>query len=376
MEKVIILGGGMVGKAIAAELCGDFEVTVSDINAKRLAYLKTLYPIKTIVKDLTEEQNINDLVSGFNLVICAVPGSIGFETLRAVISAGKDVVDISFFDRDPFELQELTEMTNVTAVVDCGVSPGLSNIILGFHNEWMKIESYKCYVGGLPVERDWPFQYKAFFSPSDVIEEYVRPARFVSGGKIVIKDALSDSELMEFKNIGKLEAFNTDGLRTLLKTMKIPNMIEKTLRYPGHIELMKIFRESGFFSEEEIEINNSRIKPVNLTSKLLFKQWKPDKDEEEFTILRFIIRGKEDDRKKEYTYELLDRFDLETGFTSMARTTGYTCTAVARLMLEGNLKKKGILPPEYIGAIPGYKDRILNMLKQKGINISGKEKLM
>ena len=376
MEKVIILGGGMVGKAIAAELHGDYEVTVSDINAKRLAYLKTLYPIKTIVKDLTEEQNINDLVSGFNLVICAVPGSIGFETLRAVISAGKDVVDISFFDRDPFELQELTEMTNVTAVVDCGVSPGLSNIILGFHNEWMKIESYKCYVGGLPDERDWPFQYKAFFSPSDVIEEYVRPARFVSGGKIVIKDALSDSELMEFKNIGKLEAFNTDGLRTLLKTMKIPNMIEKTLRYPGHIELMKIFRESGFFSEEEIEINNSRIKPVNLTSKLLFKQWKPDKDEEEFTILRFIIRGKEDDRKKEYTYELLDRFDLETGFTSMARTTGYTCTAVARLMLEGNLKKKGILPPEYIGAIPGYKDRILNMLKQKGINISGKEKLM
>ena len=376
MEKVIILGGGMVGKAIAAELCGDFEVTVSDIRAKRLAYLRTLYPIKTIVKDLTEEQNISDLVNGFNLVICAVPGSIGFETVRAVISAGKDVVDISFFDRDPFELQELAKMTNVTTVVDCGVSPGLSNIILGFHNEWMKIESYNCYVGGLPVKRDWPFQYKAFFSPSDVIQEYVRPARFVSEGKIVIKEALSDSELMEFKDIGKLEAFNTDGLRTLLKTMKIPNMIEKTLRYPGHIELMKVFRESGFFDEEEIEINNNRVKPVDLTSKLLFKHWKPDKDEEEFTILRFVIRGKEADKKKEYTYELLDKFDPETGFTSMARTTGYTCTAVARLMLEGNLKKKGILPPEYIGAIPGYKDRILNMLKQKGINISVTEKLM
>lgn len=376
MEKIIILGGGMVGSVISADLCNEFDVTVSDINPKKLKYLKTLYPIKTIVKDLTEEQNISDLVGGFNLVVSAVPGNIGFETLRAIISAGKDVVDISFFDRDPFELQELAEMLSVTAVVDCGISPGLSNIVLGFHNEWMKIESYKCYVGGLPVKREWPFQYKTFFSPSDVIQEYIRPARFVSKGKIVTKEALSDPELIEFDRIGALEAFNTDGLRTLLKTMKIPNMIEKTLRYPGHMGLMKVFRDSGFFDAAEMEINEQLIRPIDLTSKLLFKHWKPDKEEKEFTILKFIIEGKEEKEKKKYIYELFDKYDSETGFTSMARTTGYTCTSVARLMLEGNLKNKGILPPEFIGAVPGYKDRIVNMLKQKAINIRVTEKLV
>ena len=258
---------------------------------------------------------------------------------------------------------------NVTAVIDCGVSPGLSNIILGFHNEWMKIESYTCYVGGLPFVRKWPFEYKAFFSPIDVIQEYIRQARFKRDGKLITKEALSDPELIDFDRIGKLEAFNTDGLRSLLKTMKIPNMIEKTLRYPGHIELMRILREAGFFSEDIIEVNDISVSPVDVTTKLLFKHWKPEIDEDEFTILKFIISGIEENKKKEYIYEIFDRFDPESKTSSMARTTGYTATSVARLILDGTLEKRGILPPEYIGAIPGYKDKIVNMLSKKKIKI-------
>ncbi len=321
MKKVIVLGGGMVGSAIAADLCKEFEVTIADKNAKRLKYLKTLYPVKTVVWDFAEELNINDLVEDHDLVISAVPGHIGFETLRAIISAGKDVVDISFFDRDPFELEDLAKVMNVTAVLDCGIAPGLSNIILGYHNEWMEVDFFECYVGGLPFKRKWPFEYKAFFSPGDVIQEYIRPARFVSNGKIVTVEALSDPELIEFDEVGTLEAFNTDGLRTLIKTMKIPNMIEKTLRYPGHKELMKVFRDSGFFSDEEIMINDHAIRPVDLTSKLLFKHWKPQKNEDEFTIMKLVIKGKEADKTKEYVYEIFDRFDRETGISSMARTT-------------------------------------------------------
>ena len=369
MKKILVLGGGMVGSAIAADLCNEFDVTLADINAKRLQYLKSLYPLKTIVSDLSKEGKISQLVKDFRLVISAVPGKIGFETLRAIISAGKDVVDISFFERDPFELEELTKVMNVTAVVDCGIAPGLSNIILGYHNELMEVESYECYVGGLPFKRKWPFEYKAFFSPGDVIQEYIRPARFVSNGKIITVEALSDPELIEFEEVGTLEAFNTDGLRTLIKTMKIPNMIEKTLRYPGHKELMKVFRDSGFFSDEEIMINGHAIRPVDVTSKLLFKHWKPQKDEDEFTIMKLVVKGKEAGKAIEYVYELFDRFDRESGISSMARTTGYTCTAVARLLLGGNLENRGISPPEYIGAIPGYCDRILNMLWQKNINI-------
>ncbi len=369
MEKILVLGGGMVGSAIAADLCNEFDVTLTDIDAKRLKHLKSLYPLKTLVSDLSEDGKISELVKDFRLVISAVPGNIGFETLRAIISAGIDVVDISFFERDPFELEELAKEMNVTAVLDCGIAPGLSNIILGYHNELMEVESYECYVGGLPFKRKWPFEYKAFFSPGDVIQEYIRPARYVSNGKIVTVEALSDPELIEFDEVGTLEAFNTDGLRTLIKTMKIPNMIEKTMRYPGHKELMKVFRDSGFFSDEEIMINEHAIRPVDVTSKLLFKHWKPQKDEDEFTIMKLVIKGKEADKTKEYVYEIFDRFDRESGISSMARTTGYTCTAVARLLLEGKLENKGIFPPENIGAIPGYNDRILNMLRQKNINL-------
>jgi len=365
----MVLGGGMVGGAIAADFCNEFDVTLADINAKRLKYLKSLYPIKTVVSDLLEESKISDLVKDFRLVISAVPGNIGFETLQAIISAGVDVVDISFFEHDPFELSELAKDMEVTAIIDCGIAPGLSNIILGYHNKLMEVESYKCYVGGLPYKRKWPFEYKAFFSPGDVIQEYIRPARYVSNGKIVTVEALSDPELIEFDEVGTLEAFNTDGLRTLINTMQIPNMIEKTMRYPGHKELMKVFRDSGFFSDEEIIINNLPIRPVDLTSKLLFKHWKPQKNEDEFTIMKLVIKGKEADKAKEYIYTIFDRFDSESGISSMARTTGYTCTAVARLLLEDNLRNKGISPPEYIGAIPGYSDRILNMLRQKNINI-------
>ncbi len=378
-KKIIILGGGMVGGAIAGDLCnepastavsaGRFDVTVLDQNVKRLDYIKTRYPVNTIVRDFMIRPEINEMIRDFDLVISAVPGSIGYKILNAVITAEKDVVDISFFNHDPFELDELARTMNVTAVVDCGIAPGLNNILLGYHNEQMKVENFKCYVGGLPIKRSWPYEYKACFSPSDVIEEYVRPARLVSAGKLIIKEALSDPELIDFDEVGTLEAFNTDGLRTLITTMKIPNMVEKTLRYPGHIELMKIFRESGFFSTEELKLNSKSIRPLELTSELLFKQWKPDEEENEFTIMKIIISGLKDGKWMDYTYNIFDRYNAETKTSSMARTTGYTCTAVARLLLDGSLQKKGILPPEHIGAIPGIKDKIFKMFEERKINI-------
>jgi len=375
MQRVIVLGGGMVGSTIGADLSGEYDVTIADKNVQQLQRLESLYNVKTKIIDIIRT-DIADFLKEFDLVIGAFPGHIGFESLKAIISAGKNVVEISFFDRDPFELDELAKMMNVTAVVDCGISPGLSNIILGFHNERMKIDSYKCYVGGLPFKKTWPYEYKAFFSPIDVIQEYVRPARLFKDGKMIIEDALSDQELIEVEGIGTFEAFNTDGLRTLLKTMKIPNMVEKTIRYTGHSNLMKIFRETGFFSEEKTKVNGTTIRPIDLTTKLLFPFWQPEKNEEEFTFLKIKISGKEENVRKEIIYEIFDKFDHKTNTTSMARTTGYTCTSVARLVLEGKLKNKGICPPEYVGAIPGYYDKILNMLKQKNINIKKTEKLI
>ena len=150
----------------------------------------------------------------------------------------------------------------------------------------MQIDSYECYVGGLPVEREWPYEYKAVFSPIDVIEEYTRPARFVQNSKIITKEALSETELMNFKGVGTLESWNSDGLRTLIKTMAhVPNMIEKTLRYPGCVEYIKVLRETGFFSKEEIELNGVKIKPIDVTSKLLFPIWKMNEEDRDLSLI-------------------------------------------------------------------------------------------
>ncbi|MDW8328671.1 MAG: saccharopine dehydrogenase C-terminal domain-containing protein [Candidatus Bipolaricaulota bacterium] len=350
MKKVIVLGAGMVGRAIALDLAQRYDVTAADIDEQKLAQLRADAPIRTVTADLSRAETIKNLVKEQDLAIGALPGFLGFQTLKTVIECEKNIIDISFFAEDPFELDALATQKGVTAVVDCGVAPGMCNLLLGYHNARMTVERYECLVGGLPVKRSWPYQYKAPFSPIDVIEEYTRPARLVIDGKMIEREALSDPEYVEFDEIGTLEAFNTDGLRTLLKTMRIPHMREKTLRYPGHIEYIKVLRETGFLGKEPIEINGMQIRPLDLTAKLLFPQWRLDPDEPEFTIMRVTIEGIENGRRKEYVYELLDRFDSKTKTSSMARTTGYTCTAVATLVLEGIFTQKGIIPPEYIGA--------------------------
>ena len=300
-----------------------------------------------------------------------MPGFIGFQTLKEIIKSGKSVVDIAFFGEDPFLLDSLARSKDVTAVVDCGVAPGLCNIVVGYVETRLDfIDRYVCYVGGLPKVRKWPYEYKAVFSPKDVLEEYTRPARFVEFGHQVVKPALTDIELLDFPRVGTLEAFNTDGLRSLIKTMKIPFMKEKTLRYPGHAELMRVFRESGFFSPESIKIEGNEIIPLAFTSKLIFDQWALKEGEQDFTVMQVIIEGKKGKHRLRYVFDLYDEYDPETGATSMARTTGYTCTIAARQVLDGLFSQKGICPPEFIGRTKGCYENMMSELKKRNIHLT------
>jgi saccharopine dehydrogenase-like NADP-dependent oxidoreductase len=367
MQKVIVLGAGLVGKAMAIDLSKKFDVTAADVNEEALTTLKQ-HNIKTQKLDFSDLKLLAQTIKPFDLVIGAVPGFMGFQTVKTVIESGKNMVDISFFPEDPFLLDELAKKHNVTIVTDCGVAPGMGNIILGYHNKRMTVKSYECLVGGLPVVREWPYEYKAVFSPIDVIEEYVRPARYVQSSEIVTKEALSDSELIKFEGVGTLESWNSDGLRTLIQTMpNIPNMIEKTLRYPGNIEYLRVLRESGFFSYDEIEVKGQKVRPIDLTAKLLFPKWKLKPGEEEFTVMRIRISGDENGTKKTYQYNLLDRTDKASGTLSMARTTGYTCTAVAQLVGEGKFNRKGICPPEYLGEAESHFEFIQQYLKDRNV---------
>ncbi len=368
--KIIVLGAGLVGNIIALDLAENPEnrVAVADINQNALNQLSEKADIQTVFADLSNKDMIKDIIEEYDLVIGALPGFMGYETLKTVIEAGKNTIDISFFEEDPFSLDELAKENNVTAVVDCGVAPGLSNIVLGHVDNLLDTtENFLCYVGGLPQVREWPFEYKAPFSPTDIIEEYTRLARYIEDREVVIKPALSDPELIEFPEIGTLEAFNTDGLRTLLRTMDIPNMKEKTMRYPGHIEKMRMLRETGFFDKEPIEINGKKIIPLELTSRLLFKSWKMEKGDKDLTVMRIIVEGTKDDKNLRYVYDMLDMYDEEKETISMARTTGYTCTATAELVGKGAFNKKGIIPPEIVGKNLEAYESIIDYLKERKV---------
>ncbi|MDH7513259.1 MAG: saccharopine dehydrogenase family protein [Clostridiales bacterium] len=370
--KVVVLGAGLVGKAVALDLAADgkFHVSAVDLKKETLDDLRNKGLTSVEQRDLSRPDEVKRAVKSFDLVINAVPGFLGFGTLKACLEAGKNVIDIAFSPEDPFELDGLCKRKGITAVVDCGVAPGLSNILAGHALTRMdKGESLVIYVGGLPVVRKWPFEYKTVFSPSDVIEEYLRPARFKENGEMIIRPALSDPELVEFEGVGTLEAFNSDGLRTLLKTLPIPNMKEKTLRYPGHREKMAILKEAGLFDTQPLNINGKEITPRDITAEVLFSRLKLQPGEEDLTIMRVVITGKKSDHPLTLTYDLCDRFDQKAGFHSMARTTGFTAAMAARAFGLGMIKNLGITPPEFLGFDPECYHFILSGLEERGVRV-------
>ncbi len=367
---IAVLGAGMVGRAMALDLVKDYDVTSFDLSKENMDELnRRNKKVKTVGADLSQHAEYSNWLNTFDIVVTAVPGFMGYKTLEAVIQAGKDVVDISFFPEDALQLNELAKKNGVTAITDCGVAPGISNLIIGRYNEEMTIRSFYCYVGGLPKERKPPFQYKAPFSPVDVIQEYIRPARLVIDGKVVTLPALTDKETLSFEEVGDLEAFNTDGLRSLIYTMShIPEMKEKTLRYPGHVDLIIALQQAGFFDTNPVRINDVEVSPLEFVSKLLINKWKLEPGEEEFTVMKVILNGVQGGRDKKIEFNLLDYFDVATMTSSMARTTGYTCTAAVNLIAKKLFNEKGVFPPELVGKNKQCFDFVMNYLKERHVN--------
>ena len=373
--KVAVLGSGMVGSAIAIDLASRHHVTAFDVSNANLELLKKRNPrIEIQQADLRNYSSYPQFLTSFDIVVTAVPGFMGYKTLEASINCGKNIVDISFFPEDVLQLDQLAKEKGVTVITDCGVAPGMSNFIIGRYNEEMDIDALEIYVGGLPKVRKKPFQYKAPFSPADVIEEYTRPARLMENGHIIVRPALSEVEWIHFENLGTLEAFNTDGLRSLLYTMPhIKNQKEKTMRYPGHVDIILSLKESGFFSETPIDINGTKISPLKVTSQILFNEWKLGLEEEELTVMKVKLIGKKDGETKTIEWSLLDFYDHETKISSMARTTGYTCTAAVNLLAQNLFSEKGVFPPELVGKHKNCFDFVLDYLKERKVNWINKE---
>lgn len=350
---------------------GEFQVTAVDVIAENLRALAPVPGVSIREADLSDLAVVAAVIADQDVVLGALPSKVGFQTLQAVIEAGRPYCDISFMSEDPLGLDGIARQGGVTAVVDCGVSPGLSNLCVGHaYANLDQTERAVIYVGGLPKVRHWPYEYKAPFAPSDVIEEYTRPARLIENGEPVEKPALSDPELIDFSRAGTLEGFNTDGLRTLLHTLDIPFMKEKTLRYPGHAELMRVFRETGFFDKEPVAVGGIEVRPLDVASRLLFAKWKFAEGEEDFTIMRVVVDGWKSDEPMRYTYDLFDKYDRSSNTSSMARTTAFPCTILARMLARGELGEAGVYPLELLASREGLYDMVTRELAARGVQLT------
>ena len=359
----------MVGSAIAMDLAKDAEVRVVDRSPAALARVADRYGVATHEANLSRGEAITEAVADADVVVGALASHLGFGALRAVIEAGKPYVDISFMAEDFLELSALAAERGVTAVVDCGVAPGMSNMSAGRGVASLaRCDRLEIYVGGLPVERRWPYEYKAGFAPADVIEEYTRPARMVEHGEVVVYPALSGIELLDFEGLGTLEAFRTDGLRSLIHTLEVPTMVEKTMRYPGHAELMRAMRDTGLFSKEPVVVKGEAVVPLALTSALLFPKWTFEEGEADLTVMRVATTGVDSQGERiRHRWDLVDRYDPATGLRSMSRTTGFPAAIVARMLARGEWSRPGVPPPEILGKEEAVFDHVLAELKQRGV---------
>lgn len=351
--SILILGAGNVGEAIAFDLSKDHEVVLGDADPERLKELDEKYG--TVNLDATSEADVKKEVREHDLIICALPGKFGYDAVRWVIETGKDIVDVSFMPEDPFELDDLAKENNVSAIVDAGFGPGMSNLFMGYITDHFdKITDAMIKIGGLPTDPVPPLFYKVTWSPDDLIEEYTRDARMKRDGKIVNLEPLEAINTVRIKEF-EFEEFYSDGLRTLLDTIPADDLEETTLRWPGHLEKMKVLKELGFFKEK------NRQHTLNMVAPYM------DFESDDFCIMTVECKGVKDGEYGSVEFYFYDVADEK--FSSMSRSTGFATASFARLFMDKDIDT-GIIPPEFIGTNRDFFDYIIERMKRYGVEIN------
>ncbi len=342
--RILVLGAGNVGTLIARDLANEHEVWVGDSDAEKLKALSDLNTIK-----LDASRNLEELMKKFEFIVGALPGRLGFKSVKSAIAAKRNMVDVSFMPENSMVLDDKAKEAGVSIAVDAGFAPGLSNVLLGkIYTEMGELEEGIIDVGGLPKNPKPPMFYKLVFSPYDLLEEYTRPARIIQDGQIMEIDPLERIEEVQIENY-QFESFVSDGLRTLLHTIKAKNMVERTLRWKGHLEKMKILKELGFLEKENFEC----------TLKILRDKMEFQSDD--FAIMRVYGRG-----EGEMKYFMYDEATHRA--TAMARSTGYMTAVISRLLMSHNADP-GIIPPEKFGMNQRSFDFILREIRKRGITL-------
>lgn len=378
---MLILGCGNIG-SVAAEDIGksidSIEVVVADRNetrAKLIAEGISESNVSWIQLDAAKHNELVKTLEDFDLAMGFLPGKLGYRLAEACIDARNDLVDVSYMAENPLTLNDKAIKAGVTIIPDCGLAPGISNTLVGHAaGKLDKVQTVCIMVGGLPEKPVPPLGYVITWSLESLIDEYTRKARIVKEGEIVEVEALNGLEEIEFPNVGRLEAFYTDGLRTLPYTVSnVDNMWEKTLRYPGHAEKIKLLKALGFFDEKQINVEDVSLSPRKLTVKL-FDQKLRRPEIRDIVAMKIEVSGIKNDKHMRYVYHMLDRYDENRGITAMARTTAYPASIIAQLMLKKAVKAKGVVPLERLGVSEEFFSKFLNELEKREIRITEEEK--
>lgn len=378
--RVLILGCGNIGSVAAEDLSKEasIELIVADkLEGRAKAVAERVGRDNTSWSkiDASDALELRRALRDFELVLGFLPGHLGYGLANACIDSGVNLIDVSYMPEDPMTLDERAVEAGVTIIPDCGVAPGLSNILVGRTVQRLdEVHSIHILVGGIPSRAEPPLGYTITWSPEDLLDEYTRKVRIVREGRLTEVEPLTGLENIDFPGVGLLEAFYTDGLRTLLKTVRAWEMWEKTLRYPGHVEKIRLLRDLGFLDGESIEIEGLPIPIKRLTARILERKLYRPKVED-ILVMKVEVSGVRRGEENRYTHYLLDRYDKERGITAMARTTAYTATSIAKILISGVELGRGIRPPEFIGADERVFKLLLNRLEEHGIKIKSTEGL-
>ena len=345
--KILVLGGGQQGRVIATDLAYKLESTQIEVADVRRPELAPRGNLRWVEADLADVSGMARRLREYDLAVGALPSQLGFGAMQAAIEAKRTLVDVSFCVEDPLSLDADAKRAGITLYPDCGLAPGLSHLCAGHAAAEGVPDEITIYVGGVAQDRSRPYGYVVTWSVEDLLQEYKRPARVVRDGLPATVPVFDDLDRVQVPGVGEMESFLSDGLRTLIATMpKVRTMTERTLRWPGHADLVRPLIASGTFLDEFRE-KCIEHPPVDLV-----------------VMMTVVKRGV---RVRRAT--LIDRYDPATGLTAMARTTALTTSAVAQWVAGGGGTGAGVKPLELVGPDVRAYAAIGGVLGRHGVRI-------
>ncbi len=380
--KVIVLGSGMMGSALAYDLSkySNFnEITIADRDIKTLESAKEFLNDGKIKYSILNVENSTELKEHFrkyDVAISAIPYKYNYNLAKIAVETKTHFLDLGGNNdivNKERTLFEKAKKIGVTIIPDCGLAPGLASVITRDIVEQMgSVDFVKIRVGGLPINPQPPLNYQIVFSPYGLINEYIEDSIILNNRKIIKKQSMSELETVIFPEpFGEMEAFLTSGgASTLPYTFKdkINYLDYKTVRYPGHCERFKHLLDMGLGNTEKIGVGDRKVISREVFVSFLLKIL--PKNEKDVVLLKVISKGEEDGKDVFLEYTLIDYYDDKNNITAMMRTTSYPTSIIAQLILNGKIKDHGVFGcEEVVPCSPFFKE-----LQKRGIKVQKETK--